>query len=53
LRMLTLRRLIIEENGNFRADSASEKILRYYANAIAHLTDTPEWALNSSRSPRN
>jgi len=44
LRMLTLRRLVLEEAGRFRADVASEPVLRYYANAIAHLIDPPVWA---------
>jgi glycerol-3-phosphate O-acyltransferase len=43
LRMLTLRHLVNEENGRFRIDASSERVLRYYANAIAHLTETPAW----------
>jgi glycerol-3-phosphate O-acyltransferase len=43
LRMLTLRRLVIEEGGRFRASEDSNRILRYYANAIAHLTEQPIW----------
>jgi glycerol-3-phosphate O-acyltransferase len=43
LRMLTLRRLVLEANGRFSMDPQSERVLRYYANAIAHLTDVPAW----------
>jgi len=39
LRMLTLRRLVLEEEGNFRIDPSNTILLRYYANAIAHLLD--------------
>ncbi len=39
LRMLTLRRLVIEEDGLYRANSKETILLRYYANGIAHLTD--------------
>jgi glycerol-3-phosphate O-acyltransferase len=45
LRMLKLRRMVVEENGQFKAGPDSERILRYYANAIAHLTDRPTWVL--------
>ena len=34
LRMLTLRRLVVEENGTYRVVAAEERLLRYYANAI-------------------
>jgi glycerol-3-phosphate O-acyltransferase len=37
LRMLTLRRLVIEEDGLFRADKEEIPLLRYYANSIGHL----------------
>jgi glycerol-3-phosphate O-acyltransferase len=37
LRMLTLRHIVIEENGLFRASEENTKILRFYANSIAHL----------------
>jgi glycerol-3-phosphate O-acyltransferase len=43
LRMLTLRRLVTDDNGRFRASDESDRILRYYANAIAHLTEKPTW----------
>jgi glycerol-3-phosphate O-acyltransferase len=37
LRMLTLRRLVEEEDGLFRARRDELTLLRYYANSIAHL----------------
>ncbi len=37
LRMLTLRHIVIDENGLFRASEENTKILRFYANSIAHL----------------
>jgi glycerol-3-phosphate O-acyltransferase len=37
LRMLTLRRLVTEENGLYRANADELATLRYYANSIAHL----------------
>jgi glycerol-3-phosphate O-acyltransferase len=37
LRMLTLRRLVIEEAGRYRANPDELELLRYYANAITHL----------------
>jgi glycerol-3-phosphate O-acyltransferase len=43
LRMLTLRRLVIESEGRFRMEVQSERVLRYYANAITHLTTAPSW----------
>jgi len=43
LRMLTLRRLVLEENGRFRANPKELPVLRYYANAIAHMTRPPLW----------
>ena len=39
LRMLTLRHLVIAENGQFRLNPAETKLLAYYANAIAMLTE--------------
>jgi len=50
LRMLTLRRLVIEEAGLFRANPAELPVLRYYANAIAHLTRPPLWLTPSART---
>ncbi len=40
---LTLRNLVLEESGRFRANRAEMAVLRYYANAIAHLTRPPLW----------
>jgi glycerol-3-phosphate O-acyltransferase len=37
LRMLLLRHFVEEENGLYRANPREEILLRYYANAIAHL----------------
>jgi len=37
LRMLTLRHLVLEEDGNYRANPQEMILLKYYANAIAHL----------------
>ena len=37
LRMLTLRHLATEEEGSYRANPRELVLLRYYANAIAHL----------------
>ena len=39
LRMLTLRHLVLEEDGNYRANPKELILLQYYANAIAHLFD--------------
>ena len=37
LRMLTLRKLVLEQGGRYRVNPAELALLRYYANAIAHL----------------
>jgi len=37
LRMLLLRHFVLEQDGLYRANPAEEIMLRYYANAIAHL----------------
>ena len=37
LRMLTLRHLVLEEDGNYRANPKELMLLQYYANAIVHL----------------
>ena len=42
LRMLTLRRLVAEENGRYRVKASEQRLLRYYANAIDPLTRPPE-----------
>jgi glycerol-3-phosphate O-acyltransferase len=44
LRMLLLRHFVLEENGLYRANPAEEIMLRYYANAIAHLLRDPATA---------
>lgn len=43
LRMLTLRRLVIESQRGFRVNPTELPTVRYYANAIAHLTRPPLW----------
>jgi glycerol-3-phosphate O-acyltransferase len=40
LRMLTLRHLVMEEYGSYRANPAELILLKYYANAIVHLFET-------------
>ncbi|MES2194825.1 MAG: 1-acyl-sn-glycerol-3-phosphate acyltransferase [Pseudomonadota bacterium] len=40
LRMLTLRHLVLEEDGSYRANPDETMLLKYYANAIAHLFET-------------
>ena len=37
LRMLTLRHLVLEEDGSYRANPKELILLKYYANAIVHL----------------
>lgn len=48
LRMLTLRKLVIQDGNLLRINPdpefQSEKMLRYYAHAIAQLTAAPSWA---------
>jgi glycerol-3-phosphate O-acyltransferase len=51
LRMLLLRKLVIGENGRYRLVPAELPVVRYYANAIAHLTAPPLW-LTPSSGPR-
>jgi glycerol-3-phosphate O-acyltransferase len=41
LRTLTLRHLVTESDGLYRAEPAQELVLRYYANSIAHLLPVP------------
>jgi len=41
LRMLTLRRLVADDGGLFRAVEAERPLLEYYANSIRHLYRTP------------
>jgi glycerol-3-phosphate O-acyltransferase len=51
LRMLLLRKLVIGKNGRYRLVPAELPVVRYYANAIAHLTAPPLW-LTPSSGPR-
>ncbi|MGQ7843611.1 1-acyl-sn-glycerol-3-phosphate acyltransferase [Granulosicoccus sp. 3-233] len=37
VRMLTLRGILLEEDGIYRAAETEQRIIRYYANSIAHL----------------
>jgi glycerol-3-phosphate O-acyltransferase len=39
LRMLTLRRLVVERDGLFQAEAGELALLRYYANSIVHLLE--------------
>jgi glycerol-3-phosphate O-acyltransferase len=49
LRMLTLRHLVDESNGLFRARAGEAALLRYYANSIAHLqADAPAASMPST-----
>jgi glycerol-3-phosphate O-acyltransferase len=48
LRMLLLRRLVITSGGNYRLDPAELPMVRYYANAIAHLARPPQWLAPAS-----
>jgi glycerol-3-phosphate O-acyltransferase len=48
LRMLLLRKLVIGKNGRYRLVPAELPVVRYYANAIAHLTAPPLWLTPSS-----
>ena len=41
LRMLTLRRLVMEDDGLYTPAPADLPVLRYYANAIEHLLPAP------------
>jgi glycerol-3-phosphate O-acyltransferase len=43
LRMLTLRRLVLEEQGRYRLNPHELPLVHYYANAVAHLTRPPLW----------
>ena len=37
LRILTLRKLVLESEGRYRVNPEETALVRYYANAIAHL----------------
>lgn len=43
LRMLTLRRLVVEEDGRYRARREEEKVLTYYAHSIEQLLEDEPW----------
>jgi glycerol-3-phosphate O-acyltransferase len=45
LRMLTLRRLVLESAGRYRINPGEIDAVRYYANAIAHLAEPPRAAM--------
>ena len=40
IRMLTLRQILVEDDGLYTANANDLPILRYYANSISHLIDT-------------
>jgi glycerol-3-phosphate O-acyltransferase len=44
LRMLTLRRLVVERDGGFVPAAGEQPVLRYYANSIRHLARAPDEA---------
>jgi len=48
LRMLTLRRLVLESNGRYCLNPDERSVVQYYANAIAHLTRAPPWLTPSA-----
>ncbi len=48
LRMLTLRRLVLESNGRYCLNPDELSVVQYYANAIAHLTRAPLWLTPSA-----
>jgi glycerol-3-phosphate O-acyltransferase len=48
LRMLTLRRIIIDDGGLLRIADGEEPLLRYYANALAHLVPVGERIVTSA-----
>ncbi len=50
LRMLLLRRIILEQDGTYGVNPAEETLLTYYANAIA-LLDSPENAAQTAQPP--
>ncbi len=41
IRSLSLRRLIVSENGRLRCHEAQRDLVEYYANSIAHLAERP------------
>jgi glycerol-3-phosphate O-acyltransferase len=52
LRMLLMRRLVVQRQGTITAQPNETAILQYYANAIAHLIDTPALARPSGALQR-
>jgi glycerol-3-phosphate O-acyltransferase len=53
LRMLTLRRLVLERDGLLRSNPEEAALLRYYANSIAHLlAPAPLVAAATAADPR-
>lgn len=48
LRMLTSRHLVIEKDASYAANPDEMALLRYYANAIAHLREEPETVLKTA-----
>ncbi len=40
MRMLTLRRILLEQDGEFAVNPAETTLLAYYSNSIAHLVDS-------------
>jgi glycerol-3-phosphate O-acyltransferase len=48
LRMLVLRKLVVPLNGGYKLNPENANLVRYYANAISHLTEVPIWALKAA-----
>jgi len=40
--------MVLVEDNRYRLNPDNEKLVRYYANAIAHLTDIPSWAAQAA-----
>ena len=53
LRMLTLRHIVLEENGLYRAAPEHLEVLAYYANAIVHLEGGFGWGAPGCLSSRS
>lgn len=51
LRMLQLRRIVLEVDGLYRTATGEEAVLAYYANAIAHLDAAPDAVRPGAASP--
>ena len=52
LRMLTLRHLVLEEQGLYRVNAAEMPVVAYYANSIAHLTRKHRTKKPKKRGPK-